>query len=410
MNIFSEKTAKILSWVGLLVIVVSAIVFIIFRSWNFTWMIDEEKIGQFGDFIGGVVGCLLAFVGVILYYVALTEQRKDIEINRETLETQIKALNQQIEEFKAQTKEMQDTRTVYEEQTNLYREQTEYYKQQVKELKNQTKISSLQHFNSEFYNLLNVFINIKKDCIVAMKKVIDALRNTEFVPNRNTICDKHKCLIEEYVKHYNTNSDSLFIYFKTIYRLLKMIDQSNIEEGHKQRYAKTVRSQLSEIDLLILYYDYYSELGEKGRLEAVKYGLLKHLNMVDKIEFGTNAFRRHKTPIISFFNELSLLFDSKICEYLDIENENDIDVENNIDLVGIRLKYVLKIYDDIIVFKIDTNQQNMFSSKDVEQLFLMYLYEYFFFRKFKEPTKNTFTISHESNTDYIYTAKLTNIL
>ena len=132
--------------------------------------------------------------------------------------------------------------------------------------------------------------------------------------------------------------------------------------------------------------------------------------MVDKIEFGTNAFRRHKTPIISFFNELSLLFDSKICEYLDIENENDIDVENNIDFVGIRLKYVLKIYDDIIVFKIDTNQQNMFSSKDVEQLFLMYLYEYFFFRKFKEPTKNTFTISHESNTDYIYTAKLTNIL
>ena len=118
-DIFSEKTAKKLSWLGLILIVLGASVFIIFRSWEFSLTLNEEKVGQFGDFIGGVVGTILAFVGVILYYIALTEQRKDIAINRQTLETQVKALNQQIEEFKAQTKEMQDTRTVYEEQTTL---------------------------------------------------------------------------------------------------------------------------------------------------------------------------------------------------------------------------------------------------------------------------------------------------
>ena len=108
-DIFSEKTAKVLSYIGLLSIVLGAVVFIVFRSWDFSWTISEEKVGQFGDFVGGVVGSLLAFVGVILYYIALTEQRKDIDINRKALETQVEALNQQIEEFKAQTKEMQDT-------------------------------------------------------------------------------------------------------------------------------------------------------------------------------------------------------------------------------------------------------------------------------------------------------------
>ena len=126
MNVFSEKSAKVLAWSGLLLIVVSIFVFICFSGWSFSWIINEEKIGQYGDFIGGVVGSLFAFVGIILYYIALTEQRKDIEINRKALETQIETLNQQICEFKTQTIEMQETRTVYVEQTNLYREQTNY--------------------------------------------------------------------------------------------------------------------------------------------------------------------------------------------------------------------------------------------------------------------------------------------
>ena len=43
-------------------------------------ILDEAKVAQFGDFVGGVVGTLLAFVAAILYYVALKEQRKDIAI------------------------------------------------------------------------------------------------------------------------------------------------------------------------------------------------------------------------------------------------------------------------------------------------------------------------------------------
>lgn len=412
-NIFSEKTAKILSWIGISSIILGAVIFIVFRSWNFSLSISEEKIGQFGDFVGGVVGSIFAFVGVILYYAALTEQRKDIEINRKALETQIEALNQQIAEFKAQTKEMQETRTVYEEQTNLYREQTNYYQQQVKEFKNQTKISSLQHFNSEFYNLLNVFIKNKNECYLSMKNIIDGLKHN-MNPNLHSLCDKHSNLIDEYLKQYYNNTAQISIYFKTLYRLLKMIDSSNLEEEQKQRYAKTLRSQLSEIELLVLYYNYYSDFGEKVRMLAIKYNMLKHLNFTDKLEIDSSKFDTVKASLASCLNKISEVFDIRIKQSQDLETENDIKVSEQIQFINISTKYNIEINENWFVFGIElTKEQIQFPKDDYKNLFLMFLYEYFFLSKFKQPIDNVFDkkiIEGDSTFEFNYKTELKNIL
>ncbi len=412
-KIFSEKTAKVLSWVGLTLIILGAFIFILCRSWDFSWTISEEKVGQFGDFVGGVVGCIFAFVGVILYYVALTDQREDIRINREALETQVKTLNQQIEEFKAQTKEMQETRTVYEEQTKLYRKQTEYYEQQVKELKNQTKISSLQHFNSEFYSLLNVFISIKKNC---EKTISDLLCKLKSIPvsNNDTICNKHSVLIEEYTKQYYNNSSSLSIFFKTIYRLLKMIDDSNIESESKQRYAKTLRSQLSEQELLILYYDYCSVLGEKVRLLAIKYNLLKHLNLTRKFELDYSKFENNKIPILTYLQELSVILNSKIKQSQDLENEEDIIVNGELYFINTKSNYNLEINDKFFIFGIEIpKEQQLYNKDDFTSLFLMFLYEYFFLSKLKKPIEQIFEkqiIERDKSFEYKYQSEINSII
>lgn len=412
-DIFSEKSAKTLSWLGLLLIVLGAFVFIIFRSWEFSLTLDETKIGQFGDFIGGVVGTILAFVGVILYYIALTEQRKDIAINRKTLETQVKALNQQIEEFKAQTKEMQDTRTVYEEQTKLYRKQTEYYEQQVKELKSHTRISSLQQFNSEFYSLLNVFISIKKDCEEPINKILDTLKD-KLKTYDNTICNKHSFLIEEFTKQYYNNTSSLSIYFKTFYRLLKMIKDSNIEPEHKQRYAKTLRSQLSENELLLLYYDYCSVLGEKVRLLAIKYNLFKHLNLMRKIELDTSKFEKDIVPVLAYLHELSVLLDSKIKQSQDLENEEDVIVNGELYFINIKSNYNLEINEKFFIFGIEIpKEQQLYNKDDFTNLFLMFLYEYFFLSRLKKPVEQVFEkqiIERDNSFEYKYKSDINNII
>ena len=412
-DIFSERTAKVLSWVGLSSMILGAIIFVVFGDWDFCWTISEEKVGQFGDFIGGVVGSLLAFVGVILYYVALTEQREDIKINREALETQVKALNQQIEEFRAQTTEMQETRTVYEEQTNLYRQQTNYYKQQVKELKTQTKLSSLQHFNSEFYSLLNVFINVRNKSLIPIKKVIGEL-SSNVKSNPNSLCDKHYSLVEEYTKQYYKNSNFLSVYFKTIYRLLRMIDDSNLEKDQKQGNAKTLRSQLSEIELLVLYYNYYSDFGEKVKFLVTKYNLLKYLNFMDKLEVDTKGFVMEKASVISYLNKLSLLFDSKIKQSQDLETEDNIIINEEMQFLAVSSKYYLEINDEWFIFSIELAKGQMsYAKEDYFNLFLLFLYEYFFLSKLKCPVDNIFEkiiIEHDDTFEFKYKSELKNII
>jgi uncharacterized membrane protein len=126
-NFFSEASGKLLSILGIIFIVLSFVTFLIFGNWEFSNSLNEEKVGQFGDFIGGVVGSLFSLAGVILFYVALKEQRRDININQENLRLQTEALNQQVDEFKEQKIELEETRKIYEEQTGLIREQTNLY-------------------------------------------------------------------------------------------------------------------------------------------------------------------------------------------------------------------------------------------------------------------------------------------
>lgn len=410
---FSEKTAKILSIIGLALFFISAFIFINFGSWKFSLILDETIMGQFGDFVGGVIGSLFAFIGVILYYIALKAQREDVQTNKNALNLQMQALNQQIEEFKAQTEELQETRKVYEEQTNLYREQTNYYQQQVKELKIQTKTSALQHFNSEFYSLLNVFIDIKNNCESLIDNILKTLHKS-IQHNKDEICNNLSWIIKEYTNLYYDNSKSLSIYFKTLYRLLKMIDDSIIELDHKQRYAKTLRSQLSDNELLIIYYDYYSVLGEKVKILANKYKLLKHLNITDKLEIDINVFKENKVHVLAYLNKLSLLLDSKIKQLQDLETDSKIIINENFNFIDISSNYSIEINDDDFIFGFEfSKEQKTYKKEDLNNLFLMFLYDYFYLSKLRIPQNNIFDkqiIERDNTIKLEYKSVINNII
>ena len=104
---FSDSTALITALISIAVLLLSLVVFLCLGSWGFSWVLDEQIVANYGDFVGGVVGTLLAFTAAILYYVALREQRKDVKNNQQSLSLQTKALEQQIEEFKQLCFELQ---------------------------------------------------------------------------------------------------------------------------------------------------------------------------------------------------------------------------------------------------------------------------------------------------------------
>lgn len=67
--------------------------------------IKTEKVGQLGDFIGGIVGSIWALAGVILFYVALTLQRKEFQLQRQELRETRGVFEQQAKLLQSQQKE-----------------------------------------------------------------------------------------------------------------------------------------------------------------------------------------------------------------------------------------------------------------------------------------------------------------
>ena len=122
-----------------MVLLVLAIPLLILFFWQESFYTDRtiahEKFGTFGDFFGGVMGSIWALCGVILFYLALKEQRADFANNREALVKQIEALEVQTEEFKLQREELKESRKIFTEQA---------------------KTLKLQRFESTFFALIDL--------------------------------------------------------------------------------------------------------------------------------------------------------------------------------------------------------------------------------------------------------------
>ena len=259
---FTEKTSKILMWTGIVIFLIGIILFF----WNDTLFqtenqIKSDKVGQFGDFVGGLIGSLWALAGVILFYVALKEQKADIETNREVLKTQVVALEKQIEEFELQRQELELTRQVFTEQRDTLK---------------------LQQFESTFFSMLNLHHQIVEGID------IDTTKGGEFysfTKEKDVTLTGRDCFLfffqefneiyanwyneknelhrieKAYIQFYTNHQTDLGHYFRNLYNILKFIHKKNL--GDKFFYTNLLRAQLSSSELLMLFYNCLSKFGNK---------------------------------------------------------------------------------------------------------------------------------------------------
>jgi hypothetical protein len=361
--------------------------------------LNEEKIGQFGDFIGGIIGSIFSLAGVILFYVALKEQRRDININQKNLEIQNNALNQQVEEFREQKAELVETRRVYEEQTNLIREQTNLYKQQNKELREQTNTAKIQQFDSSFFSYLNMFIELKKTINIKSENYFDKIYSVlKGINTRElTLIETFKLIQAKYLEVFHLNNNELSHYFKTLYRIIILIDSSTLDEERKYQYFKLLRSQLSDSELLIMYYNYHSHLGKKVRPYIIKYGILKHIRILDKIEMGSDLPVNENFAFEEFLAIIGVYISDGFEKYKSLEEIEDVDLSTSASILNIYLEIKLKITSEF-TFTLIFNQ-NEFEAKDnfdrdvIKKLVSRQIYSVLFLSKFKLPVENEVIIS-----------------
>lgn len=338
----SERFSKILIFLGSLILIFALVLFC-YKAvlFNTNVPIKTDVFGQFGDVIGGVVGSLWALAGVILFYLGLMEQRKDIKTNQNALDKQIQALENQNKEIELQRQEYEMARNIFAEQRDV--------------LKEQSKTSRIQQFDSTFYSLLDVYIKIRNDIFFSEDKVIDLI-NTEMSAidySSLLVRDKIKKTNEKYQEVYISNKSTISHYLKTIYRLYKIIDeQSELTEKSKYSYSKIIRSQFTENELYLIYYNAHSLYGVNFRPLILKYNILKHLFITSKAEM--NCFVINDSKVIArrvaFINWLDefVIKSQALINNIEVEDPNSsaLYTDDNTDILV--LKISVDVTNDVI--------------------------------------------------------------
>lgn len=212
------------------------------KHWNISHNINLPVVGLIGDFIGGFAGTFFTLVGVLLLFETLALQRK----------------------------ELAESRKVFEK----------------------------QQFENSFYNLLKLYQEISKTLQIETltkhgskihhgKDFWEEQRKLFYsgFQSKNKATKNRRPSKINYTIFYVENKEQVAHYFRTIYRIFSFINVSNLSSKEKMNYAKIIRAQLSESELFFLYYNSLSEYGTKFRRLINTFNILKHLPILEKVEF-----------------------------------------------------------------------------------------------------------------------------
>ena len=268
-------------------------------------------------------------------------------------------------------------------------------------MKEQTNTAKLQQFDSSFFSYLNVFIELKN--------TLDRKSNTnnyfdDIYKAISKIDITGKSLIEsieilqkKYFEVFHNNKNELSHYFKTLYRIIVLIDSSSLEEDKKNQYFKLLRSQLSDNELLVLYYNYHNPLGVKVRPYVIKYDLLKHIRILDKIEIASDLSLDAKFEFEDFLSKIGVYILEGFNKFSNIEETEDVDFSTNSKIFGVEVGIKLIIVNDFqfsLIFKNSDLENHDTLTKDrIKNLVSRHIYSVLFLNRFKIPKENEIIIS-----------------
>ena len=261
---YEAQTAKKRSWNGFLVVafisgiaIVACFVLFLWKQvgW-FDWeaSVNNELLGTLGDFVGGILGTLIA-----IYSIAML----------------VKTLNAQIDS----NANMKVTNDNVIETNNA-----------------QIKLDTQQLFDNKF----QVFFDQYKDTISAYvtdkgltgRQALEAIV-ASFVetPFSNKLVYKKRVMasVREFEAFYAENREQLAVHFRGLYQLMRLVAESDIDEDDRVLYAKCIRGQLSDGELVILRYNCLTDNGFAMRRFVNHFNLLKHLPLMSLFEFRTWA-------------------------------------------------------------------------------------------------------------------------
>ena len=346
---------------GLLSFAVGIFIFaIVIFSWadkslfDFNYPIKFEKFGTFGDFIGGVVGTVFAFLNVYLL---------------------IKTIR------------LQNNANSLSEKSYAYVQKTENVRTM------DTQINSLL----SLYNSIVATISFHNKY---GKEGLDTVANyiLSYGTNIGSTNFSDKQAIKAFEVVYASLRDKLAVYFRVIYRMLCVLHLAEIDNIVRYNYAKMLRSQFTESELFLLRYNALTYNGKNMQEQILAFNLLKHLP-ASKL-FDLYPFFSHLNDDFSNHLDIMLYDFRKELEKIFIYGRHiDETVSFQTNITNLSLAY--KVFPDRraidIVFQVDRNLQpdsgNLeraiarYSDIDIRSFLKAYLLEIFSKSMFQVYTK-----------------------
>ena len=238
--------------------------------------------GTWGDFVGGLLNPLLTFLTVIGLLFTIHLQQHELRLTRKELAKSSNALEAQ----NLTTKQQRFENTLFS----------------MIEMLNQI-VNAMDVGNGDYRNvgrdcftyfygsLQNIYVDIHRTHIDKDLGVLATFAKIE--DNLPHDIDR---AINAYDQFYKDYQSDLGHYFRVLYNIFRYIDQSEFADGI---YAKILRAQLSNQELLIIFYNNATERGKAFAALAERFELYdnmdterllrpEHIELASKKSFGKN--------------------------------------------------------------------------------------------------------------------------
>lgn len=216
---------------------------------------EDLKLGEFGDFLGGVLNPILTFLMFLGLIITIVLQKTELALARKEFKRTADALN------------------------------------------SQSLSSQQQVLETTFFNLLRIHsdtvesLKISPDtiCCWLIDKSASGRSVFSVVVSLLYVEDKPDKTFSNYCDFQNTENHLLGHYFRSMYQVLKFISESDLPEQQQKHYSRLLRAQLSADELALLFFNCLCPSVDKGQFKklVIKYKMLEHLNL------GKEDFMEH---------------------------------------------------------------------------------------------------------------------
>lgn len=283
---------------SLLIITILAIIFVIsLWLWVYFDYKDEkfDKRGTFGDMFGSVNALFsgLAFVGIIM---TILLQRKELILQRQELKDTRVEFQVQNETLKIQRFENTFFNLLSLHQQIVNSIDISYYKKKEKDTSEWEKAAfGIHHTNED------------KEKVTLVGRDVFAFTGSILHEAIKLHPENHDKIYQEHYSEYNSDFGH---YFRTLYRIIKLVDETDFfydttKKSQKEifeikyKYTCIIRAQLSDYELVWLFYNCLSKYGSKFKNLVEEYHLFNNLSQ-DVISnsdhwnlYNENAFIRN---------------------------------------------------------------------------------------------------------------------